>query len=155
MCRKKLSILPHTEILAAHKPKRSATAESIAVLTANLKKNLMYFVIIKEVIIDFKFRKFCNLLIFKTSPYPLQRGNEIVYDSQEVRERTFSRLIDNFCLFQRILHTQLWALAGFPLSEGIVREYMERSMWGEVYFVTYWLLTNYKYNYNLKMTCET
>ena len=37
------------------KPKRSATAESIAVLTANLKKSLMYFVIIKEVIIDFKY----------------------------------------------------------------------------------------------------
>ena len=50
----------------------------------------------------FKFRKFCNLLIFKTSPYPLQRGNEIVYDFQGVIERIFSRLIDNFYLFQRI-----------------------------------------------------
>ena len=35
-------------------------------------------------------------------PTPLQRGNEIVYDSQGVIERTFSRLIDNFYLFQRI-----------------------------------------------------
>ena len=50
----------------------------------------------------FKFRKFCNLLIFETSPYPLQRGNEIVYDFQGVIERIFSRLIDNFYLFQRI-----------------------------------------------------
>ena len=51
----------------------------------------------------FKFRKFCNLLIFKTSPpTPLQRGNEIVYDFQGVIERIFSRLIDNFYLFQRI-----------------------------------------------------
>ena len=43
-----------TEVNIA-KPKRSATAESIAVLTANLKKSLMYFVTIKEVIIDFKY----------------------------------------------------------------------------------------------------
>ena len=40
-------------------------------------------------------------------PTPLQKGNEIVYDFQEVRERTFSRLIDNFYLFQPLAGASL------------------------------------------------
>ena len=43
------------------------------------------------------------------------------------------RIDKQFLPFQRIPHTQLWALAGFPFSEGIVREYMERSMWGGIF----------------------
>ena len=49
-----------------------------------------------------------NLTLFKTSPLPpSKRGNEIVYDSQGVRERTFSRLIDNFYLFQPLAGASL------------------------------------------------
>ena len=60
-----------------------------------------------------------NLTFFKTSPLPpSKRRNEIVYDSQGVRERTFSRLIDNFYLFQRI-----YSLAGASLQlVPIIRE---------------------------------
>jgi len=68
---------------------------------------------------EFKFRKFCNLLIFKKPPpTPSKGGNEIVYDSQGVRERIFSRLIDNFYFFNGFIP---------PLGGGK----------GEVYFAIY------------------
>ena len=65
--------------------------------------------------------------------------------SMSYREKIL-RIDKQFLPFQRIPHTQLWALAGFPPLGGGK---------GEVYFAIYWLLTNYKSNYNLKMTCET
>jgi len=46
------------------------------------------------------------------------RGNEIVYDSQGVKERTFSRLIDNFYLFQRIFTYSPPSIRRLSLSEG-------------------------------------
>ncbi|MFC2611223.1 MAG: hypothetical protein ACFNYA_06970, partial [Capnocytophaga granulosa] len=64
--------------------------------------------------------------IQKPPPTPLQRGNEIVYDSQEVRERTFFQIDRQFLSFSTNL---------FPLSEGVRGRFI-------LQYIDYQLITN-------------